>query len=436
MSKRNEPDRPDRAEQPVQPDLQEMDEREVAEAIGSAARITLAPGPREAREAPAAAPQPDDEWALPGGTAWVYLADRAKGLTRPVVISDGFSSGPSDLDFSWEIMERGPFPFLSALRGRGYDVILVGFDERSASILENAEVARAAILETIARRNGDHPLTVGGFSMGGLVTRYALAKMEHDGGTGENDHQTALYFSYDSPHRGAWIPVALQSFAHYIRRLNAAFSNQMNSPAARQLLWQHISEWGDTPETDKERGTFLAELDRVGRWPSRPKKIGVSNGSRIGESNGIPAGEQAFHGKGLAITGTHLYTQSAGEDQLVAQLRVVTLRRPRIRTTGLPEIDGAPGGTLEGFGILADELNKIPALIGLGSEADFREHCFVPTVSAIALRDIDTHEKLYAPVTASAEEESELDEFLCASRNEGHTLVTEELCTWIMDRLP
>jgi hypothetical protein len=407
----------------------------VSEALGSAARITLAPGPREAREAPAEAPAPDDEWALPGGTAWVYLANPKLGLTRPVILGDGFNSGPSELAFSWEILERGPYPFLSELRARGYDVILLGFDERSASILENADVARAAIIETIARRKGSHPLTVGGFSMGGLVTRYALAKMEHDGGE-ENDHQTGLYFSYDSPHRGAWIPLALQSFAHYIRKLNAAFSNQMNSPAARQLLWQHITEWDDTPETDKDRVEFIAELERVGGWPSRPKKIGVANGVRTGEGNGIRGGEKAFHGKGLAITGTRLHTQSAGENQLVAQLRVVTLRKPQIHTSDIPEIDGAPGGTLEGFGILADELDKIPALIGLGSQADIRAHCFVPAVSAIALRDIDTHEKLYGPVTASAAEDSELDEFLCASRNEGHTLVTEELCTWLMDRLP
>ncbi|MFD4632636.1 esterase/lipase family protein [Streptomyces sp. NPDC058284] len=424
MSKPTDPNASNEPHEPADP--------QIAEAFGVAARITLAPGPREAREAPAAAPEPDDEWTLPNGRAWVYLADPAQGLTRPVILGDGFNSGPSELDFSWEILERGPYPFVSELRRRGYDVVLLGFDERSASILENAQVARSAIFEAIARRRGDRPLTVGGFSMGGLVTRYALAKMEHDG----ENHQTALYFSYDSPHRGAWIPIALQSFAHYIRRLNAAFSNQMNSPAARQLLCRHIAEWDDTPETDKERVEFLAELDRVGGWPRQPHTIGVANGVRTGEGNGIRGGEKAFRGKGLAITGTRLHTQSAGENQLVAQLRVVTLRKPQIRTSGLPETDGAPGGTLEGFGILADELNKIPAIIGFGSEADIREHCFVPVVSAIALRDIDTHEKLYSPVTASAEEESELDEFLCASRNEPHTLVTEELCTWILDRLP
>ncbi|MFF1712860.1 esterase/lipase family protein [Streptomyces sp. NPDC058268] len=408
----------------------EPDEQQIAEALGAAANITLAPGPREAREAPAAAPEPDQEWTLPEGRAWVYLADPGRGLTKPVILGDGFNSGPSDLDFSWEILERGPYPFLTELRQRGYDVILLGFDERSASILDNARAARSAIQEAIARRVGNHPLTVGGFSMGGLVTRYALAKMEHD----NVDHQTELYFSFDSPHRGAWIPIALQSFAHYIRRLNAAFSNQMNSPAARQLLWQHISEWDDSPETDKERIEFLAELERVGGWPRRPKKIGVANGVRTGVANGIDPGVRAFHGKGLGITGTHLYTQPAGEEKLVAQLRVVTLRKPQIRTSGMPEIDGAPGGTLEGFGILADELNKIPAIIGLGSEAETREHCFVPSVSAVALRDIDTHEKLHDPFPEDSGD-SELDEYLCASHNEGHTLVTEELCTWILDRL-
>ncbi|MEV6754965.1 hypothetical protein [Streptomyces sp. NPDC051214] len=409
-------------------DTGQPDEQQIAEALGSAANITLAPGPREVSEA---APAPDQEWTLPGGRAWVYLADPGQGLTKPVILADGFNTGPSDLDFLWEGLERRTYPFISELRTRGHDVILLGFDERSASILDNAKAARSAIQEAIARRTGNRPLAVGGFSMGGLVTRYALAKMEHE----SVDHETEVYFSFDSPHRGAWIPIALQSFAHYIRRLNAAFSNQMNSPAARQLLWQHIAEWNDTPATDKERVEFLAELARVGGWPRRPRKIGVANGVRTGVANGIGPGERAFHGKGLSITGTHLYTQPAGEEKLVAQLRVVTLRKPQIHTSGLPEIDGAPGGTLEGFGILADELNKIPAIIGLGSEATIREHCFVPSVSAVALRDIDTQEKLHDPFPEQSED-SELDEYLCATHNEGHTLVTDELCTWIMARLP
>ena len=40
--------------------------------------------------------------------------------------------------------------------------------------------------------------------MGGLVTRYALAKLE----TENVEHQVGTYFSYDSPHQGAWIPIS------------------------------------------------------------------------------------------------------------------------------------------------------------------------------------------------------------------------------------
>ncbi|MGW3955148.1 hypothetical protein ACWEKM_30380 [Streptomyces sp. NPDC004752] len=113
-----------------------------------------------------------------------------------------------------------------------------------------------AVMEAIARRDGDHPLTVGGFSMGGLVTRYALAKIEALG----VEHQTQLYYSWDSPHTGAWIPIALQAFAHYTKKLDPRFSDQINSPAAQELLWKHIANWEDKPATSEQRLEFLRAL--------------------------------------------------------------------------------------------------------------------------------------------------------------------------------
>jgi triacylglycerol esterase/lipase EstA (alpha/beta hydrolase family) len=53
--------------------------------------------------------------------------------------------------------------------------------------------------EAAAERTGGTPLVVGGLSMGGLVTRYALAMLERD----NPEHEVGTYFSYDSPHRGA-----------------------------------------------------------------------------------------------------------------------------------------------------------------------------------------------------------------------------------------
>ncbi|GGS18629.1 hypothetical protein GCM10010252_67610 [Streptomyces aureoverticillatus] len=409
---------------------EEQARQQISEALGAGRPIVLAPGPRELpAEAP---PAPDEEWELPNGMAWVYRGEGNERLTRPVILADGFNSGPSELPFSWEFLENGPYPFISELRRRGRDVVLLGFRERSASIIDNAQAAQAAVQEAISRREGDAPLVVGGFSMGGLVTRYALADLERK----RMNHQTALYFSYDSPHRGAWIPIGLQAFAHYIRPLNAAFSDQMNSPAAQQLLWQHISEWNGKPETHEDRTNFLAALRRVGDWPNIPRKIGVANGAGDGSGQGIRPGTLAFAGKGLAVVGTKLYTQGSGDGQLVGELRVVTIPKHEIRTPAFPEMDGAPGGTLEGFGILADALNEKPPILGLKSEAVLRAHCFVPAVSAVAIRDIDDQAKLHVNINGLDPSESELDEFKVASQNEAHTLVTEELCGWIIERLP
>jgi hypothetical protein len=404
--------------------------QQIAEAMRDSGPIILAAGPREIPVG--IHPTLDEVWDLPGGNAWVFYAHGNTRLTRPVIMADGFNSGPSTLDFSWTNLELGGYPMISELRRRGRDVIVVGFAERSASILDNAQVVEAAIHRAIVERQGGEPLAVGGFSMGGLVTRYALARMESQ----QADHQTALYWSYDSPHRGAWIPIALQAFAHFIRKLDDSFSNQINSPAAQQLLWRHIAEWDSTPEQSKYRTDFLAALEQVGGWPQRPKLIGVANGTGNGTGTGLEPGAVALEGTGALITPTKLYIQGSGDPQLVADLRVVNPPPPEpVHTHGLPAIDGAPGGTLEGFGIVAAELGKVPFTV-MQATAHIPSHCFVPAVSAVAIRNVDTEADLYASIDELPATESELDEFKCASQNEEHTKITEELCTWIFDRLP
>jgi hypothetical protein len=53
----------------------------------------------------------------------------------------------------------------------------------------------------------------------------------------------------------------------------------------------------------------------------------------------------------------------------------------------------------------------------------------------VAVRDVDTTALLNTDISALDPSESELDDFLCASQNEGHTKITEELCGWLLDRL-
>ncbi|GHB38488.1 hypothetical protein GCM10010347_04900 [Streptomyces cirratus] len=404
-------------------------EQQIREALASSP-ILLTPGPEEpTTQIP---PVTNDVWDLPGGTAWVYYAEGSDRLTKPVIAADGFNMGSSSIDMLWQGLDWGEYAFFSELRRRGHDVIVLGFHERSAAIQQNADAAIEAIVRAGNERQGNHRLAVGGFSMGGLVTRYALTKMEDQ----RIDHQTGLYWSYDTPHRGAWIPLGLQAFAHYSRKLNDAFSRQINSPAARQLLAWHIAEWDGKPGADEMREQFLAELNRMGNWPAVPVKIGVANGVATGQGNGIKPGDHAVEGKGLSILGTHLYAQRGGDNQIVATLRLVTPPPAKeVPTDDLPEIDGAPGGTLEGFGILADKLNEQSPILGLKTSAHIRHHSFVPSVSAVAIRDVTTDADLYANIDGLNPETSELDHFRLASQNEPHTLMTTELGGWIVEQI-
>jgi hypothetical protein len=279
-----------------------------------------------------------------------------------------------------------------------------------------------------AEQMGGARLVVGGFSMGGIVTRYALAKLEMR----RMDHRTGLYFSYDSPHRGASIPVGVQAFSHFIPFPND-FAKQMDSPAARQMLWQHYDKDTGKIGVAPERTQFLDALDKVGGWPRIPRLVAVANGR--GDGVGLPdvkPGEVALRIDRI-YPGTTFYTQAQGDEVTAAYLnRRFPEAEKTITTNGFPELDGAPGGTLHTYKILADTIKK------LGGQVDLRHEdvCFVPSVSAVAVRDIQKQADLYTNIDELDPQDSELDDFLCSSTTTAHTGITEELCTWIMDRLP
>ncbi|MEZ0092725.1 esterase/lipase family protein [Streptacidiphilus sp. EB129] len=373
--------------------------------------------------------QRDDEWEVTNGFAWVYYGVGSTAVEKPVIMADGFNLGRSDLQWLAQGLDGGPYKFLTKLREQGRTVILLGFDERTAKVQENARAAIEVIQRTIEERVGNDRLTVGGFSMGGLITRYALARLE----TMKMDHQTAVYFSYDTPHRGAVIPIGLQAFAHFIPTAND-FATQMNSDAARQMLWRHYNSDTEEVEQDPLRTTFLQDLARVGSWPRIPRTIAVANGTGDGTGPDVPPGDLALKSTGLiAFPGTTFWTQRTGNNVKVAELkRLIPWAQKTVTTSGLPELDGAPGGTLDSYRIVADEL------VAKGGKVDLKHGtiCFVPTVSAVAIRDIDRQDDLYAKVDALDPTESDVDDFYCSPSTTGHTEITPELCDWIIEQLP
>ncbi|MGW0536536.1 hypothetical protein [Streptomyces sp. NPDC003032] len=108
-------------------------------------------------------------------------------MERPVIIADAFNLGKSDLAVLYVGLDRD-YPLITKPRQQQRTVILLGFQERTASIPSNAKAAQEAIPRTISERIDNTPLAVGGFSMGGLITRYALAALEQQ----RMDHETEL----------------------------------------------------------------------------------------------------------------------------------------------------------------------------------------------------------------------------------------------------
>jgi len=136
--------------------------------------------------------------------------------------------------------------------------------------------------------------------------------------------------------------------------------------------------------------------------------------------------------------GTELFlqaSQSVGPDgAIVARLRTLNGWPTTKRTNGYPELDSAPGGTLDSFGIVARMLNATP---GQGAEVHWPDVNFVPTISALAVTDtnIGSGQDLKLNVDSLPEERFPFDHYQTSPDNTGHTAITRELGEYLLQRI-
>jgi hypothetical protein len=426
---------------------------EQARALG--AQLTQAFNPRRAAPGALAAPEPVARQLDGGGTAWVWRAPGSETLTNPVIIADGFSRGGSKLE-EWAVLwaEAGVadvYPWGTQLHQQGRDVVVLGYDSRSAPIADNAEVAIECIQKINEDRTGTAPLVVGGLSMGGLVTRYALAKMEHDEQeSGGPDHETGVYFSYDSLDRGAWIPISLQGVralpqGGWATSLESRSSATCRSSSTARL---RVSCYGSTRRRMRTSAAPAVRFRRSGAhglrrcargagvlseqagevaWGRKRARRRAGSHRRVGEplEAGVknldwPVTPGTLIPLKPASPGAALYTQAPGADQIVAELhRAANLGTITVKTSGIPALDGAPGGTLDSFKLAADALQAN----GFSATVVYPDVCFVPVASGV---DLAEPSDPFAPIDSDAA--GGLHAFKVASQNEGHTLLTQELC--------
>jgi hypothetical protein len=175
--------------------------------------------------------------ALGKGNMRIYYANPDKTLRKPILLVDGFDPGnkrqfeeyvkkkPDDEDGKsiWELLyyigDCGNMQhFGRQLLAAGYDLVMLDLPDGGGYIERNAMVCIEAINELNRRLTPGDSIVIVGPSMGGMITRYALAFMEqnpHNPHTNGGNHNTRLWISFDAPHQGANISIGAQEFMHF-----------------------------------------------------------------------------------------------------------------------------------------------------------------------------------------------------------------------------
>lgn len=176
-----------------------------------------------------------------------------------------------------------------------YDLVYIDWYDCYANIKENADYL-IEIIEYInnqkAYYNSEESNIIMGQSMGGLIARYALRKMERQ----NKPHQVTTYVSHDSPHLGANVPLGAQYFIHQLISLSNNYStaiwatnlllndkisdaekdilNTLHSESAKQMLINYVDQTGQL--NSDFYNDWQNELNNIG-FPQGDHGIGIEN---------------------------------------------------------------------------------------------------------------------------------------------------------------
>jgi hypothetical protein len=386
------------------------------------------------------APAPHDTMAITAtisyngeygsGEAYVYLSDAHASLTNAVVVVEGFDLNN---DMNWDELYQflNQENLIETLRSIGFDAVVLNFAESTDYLQRNGFVVVELLQQVQAAIGPDRDLVLAGASMGGLCARYALAYMETNG----LDHHVRTFISFDTPHGGANLPLGIQYWLGFFSGLStdAEYNlERLDTPAGRQMLvYHHTDPPGSTGESDPLRAGFLADLAAVGDWPSEPRLVAVVNGSGHGTNQGYSAGTQIIEYEYsdllTTITGNVWAVPDATSQMIFdGHIRIIILPTTlQVTVSGTGPYDNAPGG----FRNTMADMDSIAAPYG-DIVAPHPSHCFVPTVSALAL---DT-EDLFYDVAGDPDllAHTPFDMVYYPAENQEHGTITPESAQWFL----
>lgn len=320
--------------------------------------------------------------------AFVFRHGDRPRIRRPLLMVEGFPGNyrwdrifhyANQQNFAWNLFTQG------------YDLVLVRFPDGPERLEANAYALIALIQDIIAQRDGNEPLIIGGFSMGGVIARYALAYMEHErrADPGKPHHQTRKLFTVDSPHEGANIPVSVQALAQSMRG-DGDEAKAMRTDAAQQLLltWVNPYPWpdGHSFRASPLRAEFLRELERVGSMPRELEEtIAIADGAGNGLAQSAPGAlAMKYACSALFYADLHTKPHNAPGATIFQFRNGDRGYRISAASSGGDGVDSAPGGVQESP-IFRRTYDAVP--FPVIKSIRIENACFIPTTSALAIPD-------------------------------------------------
>ena len=257
-------------------------------------------------------------------------------LRRPLIVAEGFDPGwitsPEE--------PEGENTFISFIRSvrlsnsatlqnlisdnpSQYDLVYVNWRNGTDFLQRNEFVLEAVIRWVNANKQPlggvMQPNVVLGSSMGGVIARMALGRMDRGGGQngagGFAAHQTNLYVSLDAPHQGANVPLGYQAAARHATRmyintgpaaltvefiqflrngpsplLNLLLADQ---PASKQILTNRIDLFYNSANSTNQQ--FLQDLKTQWAFPVNIRNVAISNGSECAIDQEFGAGSSLLY---------------------------------------------------------------------------------------------------------------------------------------------
>lgn len=405
----------------------------------------------------------------------------------------------ADYESIYELMKYSNNPndnIVKKLQAENYDVIIINLPtiratydykkiihDYGADYIERNAMTLVSFIQEIntnlSQNSSTEELVVVGPSMGGQITRYALAYMEKKEQETNNsvwDHNTRLWVSVDSPHQGANIPLSVQGSTYFLGFVNGdegakqTYEESLQSPAAKQMLMDHYDNirYGQTRSPyfiNYQAALYANGLSNSNGYPTKSRNIAIANGSLTGKTE-ANAGQRFLDMRGKfnikwwlivqhnwtinLFTTKNNYQQHFNQSGLVYDTRAYkeslnfynSTSITRTNTNWQGSLDVVPGGL---FNSGNDYKEQIIATLKKGkykrvmftpsTESDLVvPHSFISTHSALDTNGFnDWYKSIDKDIVCSGQ--TPFDTYYGEENNTPHVSFTQESKNWLFDEL-